>query len=559
MADPNMSVDSVDLSFDEASGPPSPMRSQSNVTLVDVDAQKVVALSDYKAEELDDLCFKEGDVITITRKDGAGWAEGSLEDGSKGWFPLDKVEKVYESPVAEVGQDTGVSALDAFIQEAKTSKPKARLLKDSGGKPKLDKRDSLRIFLATRPVKEQLVEAAILPSTETTEQVQAAQKRLVKLQKKKKKKADLADKIASGWEPSTSGNPFANLTEEQFDRVVLSLIDIPVSKQKHGFSSYEDVFSGATLVTHLRSPAVASIAASLKDITADAAKALANLLYLRNAVINVEGQKKEFKMKGLYQASCLQTDYTCVNLNKVAVGAPPNAYAQSVKVVTEAIACYNEFLPDFEKLRSSKALHGLSLSLAELQNCTVADLSDVEKKSFFVNCFNALVLYAHAKFTPPTNTLDKRYLYEHVTLLTNKRLYSLQDLEASALAFATKEDPAVYFCLSDGTKSTPACFVFTKDDFKMTNLYAARSFLDKTVVVDGSDYAITVPKICQRLWKDLGLEKDSLVKVVQQYLARVDREEIDRLLEVGPLDIKFDNYHFDVQYAFEEAAPLSPR
>ena len=70
---------------------------------------------------------------------------------------------------------------------------------------------------------------------------------------------------------------------------------------------------------------------------------------------------------------------------------------------------------------------------------------------------------------------------------------------------------------------------------------------------------ITLPKICQRMWKDVGIEKKDLVNTIQPFLAKTDRVEIDRLLEVGPLDIKFSDYRFDPSYIFQDAVPLSPR
>jgi len=42
------------------------------------------------------LCFKKGDVITITQVDDEGWWEGTLHDKT-GWFPSNYV-KEYRVP-----------------------------------------------------------------------------------------------------------------------------------------------------------------------------------------------------------------------------------------------------------------------------------------------------------------------------------------------------------------------------------------------------------------------------------------------------------------------------
>jgi len=51
------------------------------------------ALYDYEAVELDELTFKEGDVITLTRKVDPEWWEGQL-NGLIGMFPANYVEEI---------------------------------------------------------------------------------------------------------------------------------------------------------------------------------------------------------------------------------------------------------------------------------------------------------------------------------------------------------------------------------------------------------------------------------------------------------------------------------
>ena len=69
--------------------------------------QQVRAISAFKGDDVTDLSFAEGDLIDVTRKDGAGYAYGTLKDGSSGWFPLEHVELTHDTAVAEVGAKTG--------------------------------------------------------------------------------------------------------------------------------------------------------------------------------------------------------------------------------------------------------------------------------------------------------------------------------------------------------------------------------------------------------------------------------------------------------------------
>ncbi|XP_043265500.1 rho guanine nucleotide exchange factor 6 isoform X2 [Colletes gigas] len=57
------------------------------------DAPKfVTALFSFKGTNNDELCFKKGDVITITQMDEEGWWEGTLNDKT-GWFPSNYVKE----------------------------------------------------------------------------------------------------------------------------------------------------------------------------------------------------------------------------------------------------------------------------------------------------------------------------------------------------------------------------------------------------------------------------------------------------------------------------------
>ncbi|XP_050300359.1 uncharacterized protein LOC126738917 isoform X2 [Anthonomus grandis grandis] len=63
----------------------------------------VQALFTFKGSNNDELCFKKGDVITVTQKD-EGWWEGTL-NGKTGWFPSNYVKECIDVPVPIVQQE----------------------------------------------------------------------------------------------------------------------------------------------------------------------------------------------------------------------------------------------------------------------------------------------------------------------------------------------------------------------------------------------------------------------------------------------------------------------
>jgi len=515
------------------------------------------AIKDWKGEELDDLSFKKGDIITVKKEDGAGWGSGQLADGTSGWFPLECASLVHESAVADVGTNTGATALDAFIQEAK-KKPAVHLNVE---KLKVSKKNvSLDNFLASKPMKEQTLEQGVYKSEETIDELEAAQKRLAKMQKKRKtERAEvLIENLRNNWKPS---NPH-KLTEDQFDKLIVEIVnEIPLSKQKYHFSSYEDVFSGSALIQNLKSHAHQVSPNWQSGVTMDEAKALAQNLLERNVIVDVaDPGRKKFKSKCLYQLTSQQTDYSVLNFDKIFASSEEiDPVKLSIELVGEMIELMKQYLPNFEKLRKSKQLRAFGLRLAALQQTSLAGLSNDQLKVFFINIHNTMIMYSHAKLSPPLNPTDKRIVYDNCSVYLNQRRLSIQDLETECTKFASKQNPFIYLCISDCTKTSPAVFIFSVGNYSMTELYAIRHFLNRNLFVDASNYEIVFPKLFQRIWKDLGFQKEELIDLVQPYCAREQREEIDKMKQVGSIEVKFHQNDLEPCYVFEEASPLSPR
>ncbi|XP_059482593.1 rho guanine nucleotide exchange factor 7 [Neocloeon triangulifer] len=57
----------------------------------------VQAIFSFKGSNNDELCFKKGQIISITQREDGGWWEGTL-DGKTGWFPSNYVTEYKTSP-----------------------------------------------------------------------------------------------------------------------------------------------------------------------------------------------------------------------------------------------------------------------------------------------------------------------------------------------------------------------------------------------------------------------------------------------------------------------------
>ncbi|XP_076245799.1 rho-type guanine nucleotide exchange factor isoform X2 [Calliopsis andreniformis] len=81
------------------------------------DAPKfVTAIFPFRGKNNDELCFKKGDVITITQTDEEGWWEGTLNDKT-GWFPSNYVK---ECKTLDGGLSTIKASPEKILQELPT-------------------------------------------------------------------------------------------------------------------------------------------------------------------------------------------------------------------------------------------------------------------------------------------------------------------------------------------------------------------------------------------------------------------------------------------------------
>lgn len=78
----------------------------------DVAPRLVRAIHNFKGKNNDELCFKKGDILTVTQALDGGWWEGTLQ-GNTGWFPSNYV-KDHKPQAGDASRATGVQvrALD---------------------------------------------------------------------------------------------------------------------------------------------------------------------------------------------------------------------------------------------------------------------------------------------------------------------------------------------------------------------------------------------------------------------------------------------------------------
>eukprot|EP01095_Lingulamoeba_sp_RSL-Kostka_P007139 TRINITY_DN2248_c2_g1_i1.p1 TRINITY_DN2248_c2_g1~~TRINITY_DN2248_c2_g1_i1.p1 ORF type:complete len:589 (-),score=212.79 TRINITY_DN2248_c2_g1_i1:92-1858(-) len=547
--------------------------STSNLIYEKDDLEKRIAISDFESKDEGDICFKKGDTIWVRQKDGTGWAEGELEDGTVGWFAIECTDIYHDKAVAEVGTVTGVAALDAFILQAKEKKmnDEKEIYSTKNMTHGVDlrkkfkqnsaKRDSLNTMLALQPMKENPASQNLEKNEELTEILIKAKKNHQKQEKKKKTKKHVCDLIlqdVGGTDLTTprggkySGPPLGEgevfgMDESAIDDLAIELCSLVKGKHHYHLSSYDNVFTGTQLVNFLIENEKSSVSSKEDAIT------LAQSLLNRNIIVDATSQKTEpkFKSKLLYYLQFEQTEYGCINTDKIWSKKSPvrDCYEISVDILTSIIDVYNKE-EDLEKIRTSKDFYRVALSLAEFQRATLLNCDETKKKCFFANLNNLMTLFLHAKFYPPTNNLEKNFLRETLTILTNGKLYNLSLIEKSA-QLLSENDEFIHFCLSDCSYATPNTYIFTSDTYELKRRLAARKFLKEQCHLNEADYSISVPKLCKTVWNE---ETNSeIVDKLKPLLQQKIRKKLNTMLETGDIEVKFNKQSFDTSYVFEDS------
>ncbi|XP_077516455.1 rho-type guanine nucleotide exchange factor isoform X1 [Amblyomma americanum] len=92
----------------------------------DVGPRLVRAIHNFKGKNNDELCFKKGDILTVTQALDGGWWEGTLQ-GNTGWFPSNYV-KEHKPQGGDASRATGVQA--RVLDQSLSSRHRNMVFKD---------------------------------------------------------------------------------------------------------------------------------------------------------------------------------------------------------------------------------------------------------------------------------------------------------------------------------------------------------------------------------------------------------------------------------------------
>ncbi|XP_045176932.2 uncharacterized protein LOC123537321 [Mercenaria mercenaria] len=229
---------------------------------------------------------------------------------------------------------------------------------------------------------------------------------------------------------------------------------------------------------------------------------------------------------------------------------------------------------DYQKVKDSKLFHDYRDNLApQLQYVGLDNISENEKKAFFINIYNALTIHGLVEqSTLPQSVLKVQHFWVSTGYNIGGLNYSLDDIEHGILRgnrghpaslspqfkpgdprlkyIAKQLDPRIHFALVCGARSCPAINVYSGENIDRALDGATRSFCAQEVSMFTEVDQIWLSRIFQWYSQDFGHTDIDVMRWIVPYLEKhvQDRAEIllFKLDKIKPIDIRYNEYDWNL-------------
>ncbi|KAH3857774.1 uncharacterized protein LOC127871497 [Dreissena polymorpha] len=209
----------------------------------------------------------------------------------------------------------------------------------------------------------------------------------------------------------------------------------------------------------------------------------------------------------------------------------------------------------------------------QLQHVDLDNITEYEKKAFFINIYNALTIHGLASLAElPQSVLKVKHFWATTCYNIGGLVYSLDDVEHGILrgnrghpstiepTFKTDDprlkfivnelDPRIHFALVCGAKSCPAINVYSAENLDQALDAATRSFCAQEVSMFTETNEIWLSKIFQWYSQDFGRTDIDVMKWTVPYLEKSVQDRAHLLLtkleKVSPVDVKYNEYDWSL-------------
>ncbi len=309
-----------------------------------------------------------------------------------------------------------------------------------------------------------------------------------------------------------------------------------------------------------------------KPVSRGEALAFGNILLSKYQVFHHVTRSEPLRdSKLLYQFD----DQGVLNIQKIVCSSKTrDALAVASELKETMTKLYSKYINEdgtkvnYELLGKSDEFLKEDLPIAqELQQIKLASLSTNDKKSFFINVYNALCIHGFIHWGILSNFFSRLAFFSKTKYRIDQVDYSLNDIEHGILRnnsympygkilgrpFPKSNDirlqhciqpldPRIHFALNCGARSCPPIRVYRNGaDLDADLDKASRSFLKQETEIQNS--TVVCSKIIQWYKSDFGSTDVQLLQFICQFLAQEQQQQLQALLQNGDkINIQYRNY-----------------
>ncbi|XP_076060551.1 uncharacterized protein LOC143036746 isoform X2 [Oratosquilla oratoria] len=226
---------------------------------------------------------------------------------------------------------------------------------------------------------------------------------------------------------------------------------------------------------------------------------------------------------------------------------------------------------DYVSIKDSTEFAEYVTLTRELQRVPLETLDEDQRKAFFINIYNALVIHAFVSGKKPTNMLSQMWFYDQVSYIIGSHQYSLNDIENGVLRanrrgplqlrspfrrddprLATsliQVDPRIHFALNCGAKSCPPIKTFSGENVNEELQLAMTAYLESDEALQvrpgekGRPATVLLSSLLKWYAADFGSTSEDVLRWVATNVKLPEKKDsLEAALTEGNWSIKYIPY-----------------
>jgi len=229
----------------------------------------------------------------------------------------------------------------------------------------------------------------------------------------------------------------------------------------------------------------------------------------------------------------------------------------------------SEGLIDYAAISKDSEFWKFAESTCEFQKLDITSMNTSQKKAFFINLYNLMVLHAFAQVGIPQTSFRRMSFFDTVGYSIGGHFFSLNDIENGILRgnkkapfhlskpFA-KSDPRfnfalsscekrIHFALNCGAKSCPPIKNFSSESVEEELRVVAMAFLEmeENLKVDKDSKTVYLTKILSWYRTDFGSSDKEVLRSILPWVRGSTKEDLQTLMDTTNFKIKYFTYDWN--------------